>query len=486
MCGCCTSNNIIELTQTQSTSYHSSLCIFGSFSKYYNHKKKYELVSKLGKGAYGKVNLFRDKELKDIHYAIKTLKKNLLKPSSLTYIKNEVEIISSLDHPNIVRYFETYEDITQLHIVMEYVPGDNLHMLMKTKVTFTEKEMAEIVYCLLKAVYFLHQNGIVHRDIKPENILFCETDDLNSLKLIDFGLAISEKDKKDAHTVGTPYYMAPEAIKGQISFESDIWPIGVILYIMVTGQRPFQGKSKTETFENIIAENYDKKLLKSLSISDELKDFIKKILIANPKKRITIETALKHKWFQQTLQKTNILTCPKYHFDTKIIDYLIAFKNRTCIQKEILYYIAKIAKYKDIKQLTEAFNEIDIHLTGVIQKEEIEKLFQKKGKKENINIIYGSLDFHNDKKIKYSEFIAATLQSLNYVDEERLLSAFRYFDVKNEGFITSFLFVEVLKQNNVQVNEELIYNDFRVLNLSKEHKIDFEQFKYIFYYRNAN
>ena len=160
MCGCCTSNNIIELTQTQSTSYHSSLCIFGSFSKYYNHKKKYELVSKLGKGAYGKVNLFRDKELKDIHYAIKTLKKNLLKPSSLTYIKNEVEIISSLDHPNIVRYFETYEDITQLHIVMEYVPGDNLHMLMKTKVTFTEKEMAEIVYCLLKAVYFLHQNGI--------------------------------------------------------------------------------------------------------------------------------------------------------------------------------------------------------------------------------------------------------------------------------------------------------------------------------------
>ena len=122
----------------------------------------------------------------------------------------------------------------------------------------------------------------------------------------------------------------------------------------------------------------------------------------------------------------------------------------------------------------------------MIEKEENEKLFQKKGKKEDINIIYDSLDFHNDKKIKYSEFIAATLPSLNYVDEERLLSAFRYFDVKNEGLITSFLFVEVLKQNNVQVNEELIYNDFRVLNLSKEHKIDFEQFKYIFYYRNAN
>jgi len=100
--------------------------------------------------------------------------------------------------------------------------------------------------CLLKAVLFLHHNGIIHRDLKPENIVFSDTRNYKSLKLIDFGLSIQQNAKKEKRRVGTPYYMAPEMIFGNFVKASDIWSIGVIMYIMVTGKQPFWGKNKDE------------------------------------------------------------------------------------------------------------------------------------------------------------------------------------------------------------------------------------------------
>ena len=488
MCGCCTSNGIMDLTQTRSTSFQSSTSLLGIYSKFYNHKKRYEYISKIGRGAYGRVNLYQDKECRSFRYAIKTLKKNLLKLSSLNSIKNEVNIISSLDHPNIVKYFETYEDICYLHIVMEYVPGKTLHQIISEKKTFTEREISEITYCLLKAVLFLHLNGIVHRDIKPENILFSDQNDFSSLKLIDFGLSISESDGKETSIAGTPYYMAPESIKGKFSFESDVWSIGVIMYLLLTGEKPFRGENKTETFCNIIDEKYNKKLLQKQNCSDELKDLIKKILTANRKKRINSENALQHPLFSKVFKFNSLIigVDPKYNIEDKIIDSMIAFTNKNLIQKEILYYISKISSDKELSKLRTAFNEIDIHRTGVIEIDEIEKLFKIKNRKENVSKIYDSLDFHNDKKIKYSEFIASTINSLEYVNEDRLLSAFRYFDVRDGGFITSTIFINVLKSNNVKVNESKLKKDFISLGYNNDNKIDFLKFKNLFYNNNFN
>ena len=136
---------------------------------------------------------------------------------------------------------------------MEYIPGDNLFKLITNKkyFKFTEREICQIITCILKAVSFLHHNQIVHRDIKPENILFSVPGDFNALKLIDFGLSKVNNSKNDNRRVGTPFYMAPEMIKGNCVFESDIWSIGVILYILVTGKQPFRGKDKESVFKKI-------------------------------------------------------------------------------------------------------------------------------------------------------------------------------------------------------------------------------------------
>jgi calcium-dependent protein kinase len=154
-------------------------------------KKKFEYISTLGDGAFGKVKLYRDRFVHDMKFAIKTMKKSEMGSDLIDCLKHEVEVLKKLDHPNIVKYFDTYEDEGSIHIVMEYIPGENLMQLIKQKKInkFNETNASEIIKCLLKAVIFLHKQNIIHRDIKPENILFSTTGIFNSLyTLIDIFL----------------------------------------------------------------------------------------------------------------------------------------------------------------------------------------------------------------------------------------------------------------------------------------------------------
>ena len=134
---------------------------------------------------------------------IKDIKQRKLVVNQLNAMINYAAILSKR-----IKYFETYEDEHFLHIVMEYIPGDNLFKMITNKsyVSFTEKDINEIMIYLLKSVLFLHHNGIVHRDIKPDNILFSVPGKFSSLKLIDFGLSIPRNSKKEQYRVGTPYY----------------------------------------------------------------------------------------------------------------------------------------------------------------------------------------------------------------------------------------------------------------------------------------
>ena len=305
MGNCCQVSQVIEIQENKTiqkrNSIRSSSYILDKYSIQKDFRKKYEYQSLIGSGAFGKVRLYLDRDSKTFKYAIKTIKKNIFKRHSIDSIKREVNILRSLDHPNIVKYFETYEDECYLHIVMEYIAGDNLFRVLTDQkgFKFTERTISKIMTCLLKAVLFLHHNGIIHRDIKPENIVFVEPDNFNALKLIDFGLSIQQNAKKDNRRVGTPYYMSPEMVRGNFNYASDVWSIGVILFIMVTGKQPFRGKSKEEVFEKIKRGNYDKNTLNRAKCSKEVKDLIKKMLVTEYSKRITVECALDHIWFKQ-------------------------------------------------------------------------------------------------------------------------------------------------------------------------------------------
>ncbi len=485
MCGCCSSNSMIDINKSNSITSNSLITI-DRHSKTSDYKKKYKYISTIGNGSFGKVRLYIDRKLKSMKYAIKTIKKDFFNIHSIESVIREIEILRSLDHPNIVKYFETYEDDFFLHIVMEYIPGDNLFKMISNKkyIRFTEKDINEIFLFLMKAVSFLHHNGIVHRDIKPENILFSVPGKYSSLKLIDFGLSIPRNARKEKYRVGTPYYMAPEMIDGKYYYKSDMWSIAVILFIMVTGSLPFNGQTKNEVFTQITEGRYNKKKLNKQKCSKELKDLIKRALIIDPSQRISIEEALQHDWFKLFTTNTNedVIISPD------IIKALKDFQSQNILQKEVLYYLAKISSENEISKLKQAFSLIDKDNSGEIEYEEIPKIFQDLGieaSEEELKNIFDSLDFHNDGKVNYSEFIAATLSSVQFAEEERLISAFRYFDVTDCGYLTLDSVIEALKQNNVIVNEVELAKIFKDLN-NQGKKIDFNEFKRIFYQTNKD
>ena len=483
MGNCCQVSQVIEIQDSKNITHRNSLrsssYILDKFSIQKDFRKKYEYQALIGSGAFGKVRLYLDRDSRSFKYAIKTIKKNIFKKHSIDSIKREVDILRSMDHPNIVKYFETYEDECYLHIVMEYIAGDNLFRVLTDQkgFKFTERTISKIMTCLLKAVLFLHHNGIIHRDIKPENIVFVEPDNFKALKLIDFGLSIQQNAKKDNRRVGTPYYMSPEMVRGNFNYASDVWSIGVILFIMVTGKQPFRGKSKEEVFDKIKKGAYDKNILNKAKCSKEVKDLIKKMLVTEHSKRITVESALDHIWFKQFEKNKNI----NLVVDQEIIDSLKQFQYQNIFQKEIRFYLAKLCSDKEIIKLKNAFLAIDKDNSGEIEYEEIPKIFSElniKASDTELKNIFSSMDFHCDGKVNYSEFLAATISTINFNKEEKLWSAFKYFDTTDSGYITLDSVMDALNNSGVIIDEEGLKKTFNELQ-KKEKKINFNEFKAI-------
>lgn len=196
----------------------------------------------------------------------------------------EVAILNTLDHPNIVKYYETYDDNKYIYLVMEYISGVQLF----TKITntanqaFSEAQAAKYMRSLFMAINHCHAQGIVHRDIKPENIMINEDDDV---RLIDFGLSKASK-RKNMHTVaGTPFYMAPEVLLENYASKADIWSLGVLLYTLVSGYLPFQGSNNRDVFARIKSADFHFDHKEFKLVSNECKDLIRNLLVVNTKKR---------------------------------------------------------------------------------------------------------------------------------------------------------------------------------------------------------
>lgn len=252
-------------------------------------KNQYEVDYKnpLGSGQYGLV--FKAKNQKDQtqKVAIKCITKKGMTIEELMDLKKEVQIMMALDHPNIVKYFETYEDWQNIFLVMELCEGGEI---LKSQENRTEAMWAKEVRKLLKALNHCHQQGIIHRDIKPTNIMHGED---HEIKLIDFGFAIKANNRRDENTIaGTPLYIAPEVLSLDYDQECDVWSLGVCIYQFLTGKIPFDGDSLEELFQRIKSGKFSV----PKSVSPEAKDLLKQMIQADRSKRITAAKALEHPW----------------------------------------------------------------------------------------------------------------------------------------------------------------------------------------------
>ena len=308
-----------------------------NITKFSNYKEKYKYISDLGEGSFGYVRLFCDKNYPELKFAIKTLQKDLLQTNIILCLIDEVKILRSVDHPNIVKYFETYEEDCRIHIVTEYIPGLNLNELINYKQkTFKEEELLVLTFYILKALSFLHRMNITHRDLKPENILLSNESDISSVKLIDFGLSTLEEKKKEKYRVGSPYYMAPEMVYGNYSPASDMWSLGVILYLLTTNIQPFKGKDSKEIYKNIRKGKYDKEALVKRDLNPDLINFIGKLLLVDESERLKSDAAFEDPWIIKYSAKNDMNMAST--INESILGSLRCFSKKNILQKISIFY----------------------------------------------------------------------------------------------------------------------------------------------------
>ena len=289
----------------------------------------------------------------------------------------EVAILHSLDHPNIVKYYETYNDQKYIYLVMEYVTGTQLFekITQQANQTFTEVTAAGYMKNLFQAINHCHAQNIVHRDIKPDNIMITNN---NTVRLIDFGLSKASRNNRQLTTMaGTPYYMAPEVLEGSYSKKADIWSLGVLLYTLVCGYLPFQGGNAAEVFRKIKEADYHFNHVEFESVSEECKDLIRKLLEKNQKKRFTGQDALNHKWFKSMAAATakakeeTKTAGGEQKISDEVVNRLRSFKGVSTFKKAAMNLLVKTATEDEVQDLRAQFQAIDTDGTGMIKAQEL-------------------------------------------------------------------------------------------------------------------
>ena len=401
-------------------------------------RKEFRFVKPLGGGHFGTVRkAYRRSDKEPYHYfAVKSISIKDMTQKDYDDLVKEVDIISDLDHPNIIKFYETYHDECFFHIVMELCKGREVFDNICNSGYLPEKKVQNIIFKVLLAIAHCHSRGITHRDLKPENILFESLRPDAEIKLIDFGLSRKYSKNEKMHTIlGTPYYVAPEVLKGDYDEKCDIWSIGAMTYLMLCGDPPFTGDSNNEIFKKIIKSELSFNQYKWKNISEDAKDFVKLCLNKASGKRPSASEALSHRWFKNVISKThNLKNIPQFILENiKNFDTADKFK-----QMIIKYMINNINSGEMINSYKNAYYAMDFNHNGWIELSEFQKVFKLSKinvTDEKINYVYNIIDQEKKGGIDYTEFLMAGINKKELFTKDNLENAFNYFDANKSGFI---------------------------------------------------
>ena len=402
--------------------------------------KYYKKIKDLGSGSYGAVYLAKNVIMDNI-VAIKTIEKTEDNMVDDLEIKNEINILKQLSHPNIVKVYEFFDTILYYYIVTEYCKKGELFSYIKNR--YTEKQLAVLFYQVFSGLCYLHEKKIIHRDLKLENIMVSEIEkDIETgeeyfwIKIIDFGTAkIFEKNKTEKSIIGSSYYIAPEVLKQKYNEKCDTWSVGVILYMTLVGVAPFDGKTDDEIIKRIKVGKYSKNNSRFVEHSEEVKDLVYKLLEKNTEKRYSAKEALNHPWFEkyggrnlfcnfkQEDIKRYIENLFNYKYHSKLQELVIAFLVHNLSNNDETNLILKMFRYfnkaGDCK-LTK--NELTLGLYKYKDKQEVDEM---------VDLIFSRLDGDNNGYIEYEEFLRVCIDKTHLMTRENLKYAFKFLDKDN-------------------------------------------------------
>lgn len=398
--------------------------------------KIYEYKGTIAKGGSCDVLQVKHQTEGDI-YAAKELHEWKHKVQRL--FEREVDIFKQLDkHPNIVNFKQAYKDKKNFFIVSEFLSGGELFDRIVASARnnqYSEEVCAKQVQMMLSALKHLHDHNIVHRDLKPENFVFKSKAKDSPIIMIDFGSALicPDPDKKYREVCGTPYYMPPEAIKNlkrnrfQLQ-QGDMFAIGVITYIMMSGVPPFPGATDDEIFRKIKKGEYH--LPKHVKWSEGLKSFVRKCLVSEPAKRCTCDQALFNKWVTGT-------TVSHKPVDLQILGSLRKFVAESRLQKAIVNLMVANVDDKDNTNLERMFRRLDQDQNNKVTENEMyaslidDGMYAPEAKKQAKKIL-SDVDTDGNGYIDFDEFVKARARNKLSTDQMVLHAVFNLLDVNGD------------------------------------------------------
>ena len=405
--------------------------------------------------------------------------------TALSTIKKEINILKSLDHPNIIKVYEFFKTEKYIYIIEELCTGGELFDKIVDVKHFSETVACNIMRQLLSAVAYCHEKGIIHRDLKPENILIESSEEKNKdffhIKVIDFGTCEILKKSKLTEQIGTSFYIAPEVLKNGYNEKCDLWSCGVILYILLCGSPPFYGKNEKEIFSKILSGNFSFRHKIWNKISNEAKNLVKRMLEINPDKRLSARDALKDKWFE--INKNSII-------NKKNTNYSIFIKNITEFRAEqklqqatLAFLVHNFAPKEELDELKEIFFCFDKNGDGKISKEEFvtglsntNNLNNILKKGNNIDGLIKNIDTDNNGYIGFEEFCIALINKEKILTENNLRMAFDVFDRDKSGGINQNELKYILGEYNSSAKEYLWRKMIEQIDINRDGQISYEEF----------
>ena len=437
----------------------------------YKLSQDYDLSNQqvIGKGGNGSVSIVT-KYSNGEKYALKTIASRLIKdPRKKEQLLREIELQKALDHPNIVKVYESFEDVHkgEMYIVMELCTGGDLvSRLRKTgnRHGVGEAGAATLMEEMLSAVLYCHQHGVVHRDIKLDNFMLESPSHDSEVKLIDFGFAceVAPGHEKMFDKLGTPSYMAPElweirqnrrqathAHDGKREWYDsavDMWALGVTLFLLLSGQRPFFHQDIAERARMICEDPLDFPEKEWRHISKDAKDFVSKLLTKDPKHRMSAHDALAHPWIKQRSNIHASDAAEDLAKHAEVVAALQAYSHTGQLQKVALECIAFATPPAKMAELREMFHHIDTDDTGTITKEEFRHAMSQHPEipLAQVDLMFQAMDTTHTGMVDYSEFLAAAISSQQQMDAPSVNTIFGLLDRDGDGFVSAYDLMDVL------------------------------------------
>lgn len=434
--------------------------------------------AKIGEGTFGVVRSGRHRAT-GVSRAIKSVPKGN-NAHKLDALRREIHIMKAMDHPHIIQLFETFEDRRYIYLAMELCSGGELFDKIIAAKCFSEAQAAIIMKQILRSVFYMHDNSFVHRDLKPENYLFQNKEPIesNSLKLIDFGTATECPAGKTLKTkIGTLMYMAPQVMMGRYDRQCDMWSVGVILFILLSGEPPFNDR----TDEGLILKVRTGKLAFASEtwndISDDAKDLIRNLIRMDAKQRFSAGQALNNEWVKMQAPRAvesqlREALCSRLH------------KFRNGLEKAALRIVAGQLNEEQIRDLNALFDELDENGDGKVSAEELSQGLARAGfdmSSREAKQMVEYAEATSSGALNYSEFLAAAMNRKKVLTQDVLWTAFNVFDKNGDGVISKPELKAVLCNGSVQnaMSQQMINELMREVDTDGSGGIDFEEFMHV-------